>query len=233
MGRVAQPVVTSRQAARSEIVKMPDRGHTLTIDAGWREVAGKALEFVKRFTSQPADRTSGSPTAPILSTGERTWPTRPWAPFLSQLHCVDTSPIARHPKMWNCCSDARRPSSSLSRSPPLDGPSARAGRPRLRRGWPAARAVATVRCTDPPNRAQALRESSRRPRRTAAAPHPARTTRRRPLWPSPFRCQRRWCPALSRPWRRSWRRPHRSTRGARTCLSPSARFRSTSCSPSS
>jgi hypothetical protein len=28
---------------------MTDRGHTLTIDAGWREVAGKALEFIKRF----------------------------------------------------------------------------------------------------------------------------------------------------------------------------------------
>ena len=35
----------------TEIVKMPDRGHALTIDAGWREVAEKALEFVKRFTS--------------------------------------------------------------------------------------------------------------------------------------------------------------------------------------
>jgi hypothetical protein len=26
------------------------RGHALTIDAGWREVAEKALEFIKRFT---------------------------------------------------------------------------------------------------------------------------------------------------------------------------------------
>src|SRR5262252_812886 len=33
----------------TEIVKMPGRGHALTIDAGWREVAEKALEFVKRF----------------------------------------------------------------------------------------------------------------------------------------------------------------------------------------
>jgi pimeloyl-ACP methyl ester carboxylesterase len=39
-----------RNTGVTEIVKMPDRGHTLTIDAGWREVAGKALEFVKRFT---------------------------------------------------------------------------------------------------------------------------------------------------------------------------------------
>jgi pimeloyl-ACP methyl ester carboxylesterase len=33
----------------TEIVKMPGRGHALTIDAGWREVAEKTLEFVKRF----------------------------------------------------------------------------------------------------------------------------------------------------------------------------------------
>jgi hypothetical protein len=32
----------------TEIVKMPGRGHALTIDAGWREVAEKALEFVKQ-----------------------------------------------------------------------------------------------------------------------------------------------------------------------------------------
>jgi non-heme chloroperoxidase len=30
---------------------MPGRGHALTIDAGWREVAEKALEFVKRYTA--------------------------------------------------------------------------------------------------------------------------------------------------------------------------------------
>ena len=33
----------------TEIVQMPGRGHALTIDAGWREDAEKALEFVKRF----------------------------------------------------------------------------------------------------------------------------------------------------------------------------------------
>lgn len=31
------------------IVKMAGRGHSLTIDAGWREVAERAPEFVKRF----------------------------------------------------------------------------------------------------------------------------------------------------------------------------------------
>ena len=28
---------------------MPGRGHALTIDSGWREVADTALAFVKRF----------------------------------------------------------------------------------------------------------------------------------------------------------------------------------------
>ncbi len=34
--------------AATEIVKMPNRGHSLTIDHGWREVAQTALEFVER-----------------------------------------------------------------------------------------------------------------------------------------------------------------------------------------
>jgi pimeloyl-ACP methyl ester carboxylesterase len=33
----------------TEHVEMPDRGHSLTIDHGWREVAEKAFDFVKRF----------------------------------------------------------------------------------------------------------------------------------------------------------------------------------------
>jgi len=33
----------------TEIVKMPNRGHALTIDHGWQEVAQTALDFVKRF----------------------------------------------------------------------------------------------------------------------------------------------------------------------------------------
>jgi non-heme chloroperoxidase len=35
--------------AATEIVKIPDRGHSLTIDGGWQDVAKTALEFVKRF----------------------------------------------------------------------------------------------------------------------------------------------------------------------------------------
>jgi hypothetical protein len=30
---------------------MPDRGHALIIDHGWREVADTALAFAKRFTN--------------------------------------------------------------------------------------------------------------------------------------------------------------------------------------
>jgi len=36
--------------AVTEIAQMPERGHALTIDSGWREVAERALEFVGRFT---------------------------------------------------------------------------------------------------------------------------------------------------------------------------------------
>jgi pimeloyl-ACP methyl ester carboxylesterase len=39
-----------RNDAETEFVQMPNRGHALTIDHGWREVAQTALDFVKRFT---------------------------------------------------------------------------------------------------------------------------------------------------------------------------------------
>jgi pimeloyl-ACP methyl ester carboxylesterase len=38
-----------RNPGVTEIEKVPNRGHSLTIDSGWREVADKALAFVKRF----------------------------------------------------------------------------------------------------------------------------------------------------------------------------------------
>jgi len=38
-----------RNPGVTEIVKVPNRGHALTIDHGWREVAETALAFVKRF----------------------------------------------------------------------------------------------------------------------------------------------------------------------------------------
>jgi pimeloyl-ACP methyl ester carboxylesterase len=36
--------------AVTEIKQIPNRGHSLTIDSGWQEVAETALEFIKRFT---------------------------------------------------------------------------------------------------------------------------------------------------------------------------------------
>ena len=39
----------SHNEAVTEIAKIPNRGHALTIDCGWREVAQTALDFVKRF----------------------------------------------------------------------------------------------------------------------------------------------------------------------------------------
>jgi hypothetical protein len=31
------------------VIKFEGRGHSLTIDAAWREVADTALQFIKRF----------------------------------------------------------------------------------------------------------------------------------------------------------------------------------------
>jgi non-heme chloroperoxidase len=36
----------------TEFVELPDRGHSLTIDSGWREVATTALEFLKAHSPQ-------------------------------------------------------------------------------------------------------------------------------------------------------------------------------------
>jgi pimeloyl-ACP methyl ester carboxylesterase len=38
-----------RNPGVTEIVEMPNRGHALTIDSGWRDVAETALAFVRRF----------------------------------------------------------------------------------------------------------------------------------------------------------------------------------------
>ena len=34
----------------TEFAEIPDRGHALTIDSGWAEVAQTALAFIRRFT---------------------------------------------------------------------------------------------------------------------------------------------------------------------------------------
>jgi non-heme chloroperoxidase len=40
-----------RNEGVTEIVEIPNRGHALTIDSGWREVADTALRFVQRFVN--------------------------------------------------------------------------------------------------------------------------------------------------------------------------------------
>jgi hypothetical protein len=44
-----------RNPAVTEIVKMPNRGRSLTIDHGWREVAQTALDFLNRFAAPSRD----------------------------------------------------------------------------------------------------------------------------------------------------------------------------------
>lgn len=43
-----------RNESVTEIVEMPNRGHALVIDSGWREVADTALAFVQRFRPVPS-----------------------------------------------------------------------------------------------------------------------------------------------------------------------------------
>jgi non-heme chloroperoxidase len=38
-----------RNEGVTEIIEIPNRGHSLTIDSGWREVADRALSFIQRF----------------------------------------------------------------------------------------------------------------------------------------------------------------------------------------
>jgi pimeloyl-ACP methyl ester carboxylesterase len=49
-----------RNEGVTEIEQVPDRGHSLTIDHGWREVAEKALAFVNRFVSPNGRATAGA-----------------------------------------------------------------------------------------------------------------------------------------------------------------------------
>jgi non-heme chloroperoxidase len=52
-----------RNEGVTEIVEMPNRGHALVIDGGWREVADKALAFVKRFVSPRGGKPSTKQSA--------------------------------------------------------------------------------------------------------------------------------------------------------------------------
>jgi len=44
----------ARNKGVTEIVKIPNRGHALTIDSGWREVADTALAFVQKHGPKSA-----------------------------------------------------------------------------------------------------------------------------------------------------------------------------------
>ena len=47
----------------TEIVEIPGRGHSLTIDSGWREVADTALAFVERYAGASAGAQAAAATA--------------------------------------------------------------------------------------------------------------------------------------------------------------------------
>ncbi|MGJ4993462.1 alpha/beta hydrolase [Bradyrhizobium sp. HKCCYLS3077] len=50
VARAAYEVQKRNPHAVTEFAQLPQRGHSLTIDSGWREVAETALRFVGRFT---------------------------------------------------------------------------------------------------------------------------------------------------------------------------------------
>ena len=54
-----------RNEGVTEIVEIPNRGHALTIDSGWREVADTALAFVQRFANAHEPQPAGSALAAI------------------------------------------------------------------------------------------------------------------------------------------------------------------------
>ena len=40
----------TKSGAITEVKEFPDRGHSLTIDSGWQEVADAALDFLRRHS---------------------------------------------------------------------------------------------------------------------------------------------------------------------------------------
>jgi non-heme chloroperoxidase len=60
-----------RNSGVTQIVKMPDRGHSLTIDHGWREVAQTALDFVDRSLRGGKAPTAGTQRSDGLGGGQR------------------------------------------------------------------------------------------------------------------------------------------------------------------
>jgi pimeloyl-ACP methyl ester carboxylesterase len=60
-----------RNEGVTEIVEMPNRGHALVIDSGWREVADTALGFVERFVKPVGGNgaVKRSPARPLHASG--------------------------------------------------------------------------------------------------------------------------------------------------------------------
>ena len=54
-----------RNDAVTEILEVPNRGHALTIDSGWREVAETSLNFVRRFVAPDGGKVADSGTATV------------------------------------------------------------------------------------------------------------------------------------------------------------------------
>jgi non-heme chloroperoxidase len=54
-----------RNDAVTEILEVPGRGHAITIDNGWREVADTSLNFVKRFVTPDGSTVSDSGAAAV------------------------------------------------------------------------------------------------------------------------------------------------------------------------
>jgi hypothetical protein len=70
----------------TEIEEIPNRGHALTIDSGWREVADKALAFVKRFTR------ADEPERNVASMSMRAWPATERSNRRRPINCDAASP---------------------------------------------------------------------------------------------------------------------------------------------
>jgi len=58
-----------RNPGVTEIAKIPNRGHSLTIDGGWKEVAETALDFVNRFEPAAAPGAGSNGSASSLQLG--------------------------------------------------------------------------------------------------------------------------------------------------------------------
>jgi pimeloyl-ACP methyl ester carboxylesterase len=61
-----------RNPGVTEITKIPNRGHSLTIDRGWRDVAQTALDFVERFEATPAAGASATGSVEPMTQNDKT-----------------------------------------------------------------------------------------------------------------------------------------------------------------